>query len=176
MSLITLKEITPFLAVFSPIIAILISGLWSNRSLEKLKARIQSSQTVVAKRVELYSNIQEPLNEIYCYIKRVGSWKEYTPEDVIDLKRSVDKKIYSSLPFWSEEMRKTYFEFMDICFETNRGHRINAGIIADPSKYRELQSWKPEFEDYFCGSYSESKLDEMNIKLMSAFSKDFGVK
>ena len=169
------KNYAPLLAVFSPIVVIILSGLWFNRSLEKLKSRLQTSQAIVQKRSEVYSEIQEPLNHIYCYIKRVGKWKSLTPEEVINSKRLVDQKMHTTRPFWSKAVRDVYEEFMQVCFVTNRGHTVNAGIVAEAAKYQDLDSWESEFIDYYAGSFDESRLDQVNDKLMAAFSKDFGV-
>ncbi|QUM85465.1 hypothetical protein [Moritella sp. 28] len=168
-------KVAPILAIVSPIIVLLISGLWFNRSLEKLKSRLQASQAIVEKRANIYVDIQEPLNDIYSYIKRVGKWKTLTPSDVIECKRKVDQKMHATRPFWSKQMQKSYKEFMDICFVTNQGHAINAGIVAEVAKFQELDSWESEFTAYFTGEFDESKLDKANDKLMSSLSKDFGV-
>lgn len=169
------ETIVPILAVFSPILALLISGLWFNRSLEKLKNRLQMSQAIIQKRAEIYSEIQEPLNNIYCYIKRVGKWKDFTPKDVVEFKRLVDQKMHATRPFWSKEMQVAYKDFMNICFVTNRGHKEDAGITAEVAKYKNLDSWKEEFEDCYGGTFNELKFDQSNSNLMSALSKDFGV-
>ena len=175
MDLTTWNDLAPLLAVLSPIVVILLSGLWFNKSLEKLKSRLQTSRAIVQKRSEIYTEIQDSLNDIYCYIKRVGKWKTITPEEVIERKRLVDQKMHATRPFWSKGMRDAYKDFMDVCFVTNRGHKINAGIVAEVVKYQELDSWKDEFIDYYDGSFDESKLDQVNNKLMAALSKDFGV-
>jgi hypothetical protein len=175
MNLTSWIELAPVLAVVSPIVVLLLSGLWFNRSLEKLKSRLQASQAIVQSRAKIYTEIQEPLNDIYCYIKRVGKWKTLKPSDVIAHKRVVDQIMHATRPFWSKQMQKSYQEFMDVCFVTNRGHRINAGIVAEVAKFKELESWKYEFYAYFDGDFNEEKLDKANDKLMRSLSKDFGV-
>jgi len=175
MDLTTWKDLAPLLAVFSPIVVLVLSGLWFNQSLEKLKSRLQTTQAIVQKRAEIYTEMQEPLNDIYCYIKRVGKWKTITPEKVIRRKRFVDQKMHATRPFWSKGMQDAYKEFMGVCFVTNRGHIVNAGIVAEVVKYQELDSWKDEYIDYYDGGFDESRLDQVNDKLMDALSKDFGV-
>jgi hypothetical protein len=168
-------KVAPILAIVSPVVALFLSGLLFNRSLEKLKSRIQASQAVVEKRAEIYAEIQEPLNDIYCYIKRVGKWKTLKPSGVIERKRKVDQKMHATRPFWSKQMQESYKEFMAVCFVTNRGHTINAGIVAEVAKFQELDTWESEFIAYFSGDFDESKLDKANDKLMSSLSQDFGV-
>lgn len=165
----------PMLAIISPIIVLLISGLWLDHSLEKLKSRLQKSQAIVQKRAEIYSEIQKSLNNIYCYIKRVGKWQEFTPKQIVECKRVLDQEFHATRPFWSKEMWNAYEEFMRACFVTNRGHKSNASIIAEVEKYKELDSWDDRFTDYYHDGFSESKLDEANDNLMNALSKDFGV-
>lgn len=168
-------DYSPILAIFSPIIVLLLSGLWLNRSLEKLKSRLQKSQEIVKKRAEIYSEIQEPLNNIYCYIKRIGDWKEFTPKDIVEYKRVIDRSFHVTRPFWSKEVWKAYENFMNTCFVTNRGHKVNAGIIAEVAKYEKLKSWDDGFTDCYHDGFDQPKLEKANDNLMNALSKDFGV-
>ena len=157
-------------------IAIFCGGCFFNVVLEKVKSKHQLSHSIIEKRANIYAEIQEDLNNIYSYIKRVGKWKDLTPEQIIECKRKVDQKIYSTKPYWSKEMFKSYNGFMKTCFETNRGHAQNAGIIAEIDKYKEKELWSSDFEAYFSkNDYDEGQLDWANNKLMDALSKDFGV-
>lgn len=169
------KELAPIFAVLSPIFVLLLSGLWLNKSLEKLKSRLQLNHAIIQKRADIYAEIQEDLNSIYSYIKRVGNWKALTPMDILEHKRKVDQKIHSTKPYWSKDMLNNYNYFMKTCFVTNRGHKIDAGIVAEVDKYKKLDSWNGDFEIHFDGIFNETTLDKANDNLMSALSKDFGV-
>lgn len=174
MASIDLTKISLLASIVSPILLIILSFL-INIFLEKNKSRLQVNQTIFKKRVEIYDEIQEPLNNIYCYIKRVGKWKEFTPESIINYKRVIDQKFHATRPFWSKGMREAYDSFMDTCFITNRGHKSNASIIAEVAKYKELDSWDDTFIDFYHDGFNKSKLDKANDHLLNALSKDFGV-
>lgn len=170
-----LKEVAPTVSLYSPLIITLITGFWIHRRLEKYKSKLLIDQSVIKHRAEVYFNIKGDLNTIYSYIKRVGNWKELTPDEIIDLKRKVDREIYCTKPFWSKGLINQYSNFINTCFETNRGHGKDAAIIGSVVKYSDLPNWDRRFEDFFTGGFSEDKLDKSYELLLTSFSKDFGV-
>ncbi len=174
----TLDETVKIVKIISPFVTLLtvyIVGVWLNSRLENLKSRLQLDHIIIKKRADIYAEIQEDLNDIYGYLKRVGAWKDLVPKDIVARKRKVDKKMYVTRPYWSKEMFSSYEAFMGVCFVTNRGHKRDAGIIGDIKMYQGLKNWEQEFEGSFELGFDESKLDKSNKKLFQALSKDFGV-
>jgi hypothetical protein len=170
-----LKEIAPTVSFYSPLIITFITGFWIHRKLEKYKSKLQIDQSIIKYRTDAYFKIRGDLNTIYSYIKRVGNWKELTPKEVIALKRTVDREIFCTKPFWSKELIEQYLKFINICFETNRGHGKDAAIIGNIDKYNDLPNWNNDFDDLFTDGFSEVKLDNSYESLLNTFSKDFGV-
>ena len=170
-----LKEIAPTVSLYSPLIITFIAGLWINRRLERYKAKLLVDQSVIKRRADTYFKIKDDLNTIYIYIKRVGGWRDLTPEKVIELKRKVDKEIYCTKPFWSKELINKYLDFMNVCFKTNRGHGRDAAIIADVTKYNDLPGWDGNSNELFSDGFSEEELDKSYELLLNAFSREFGV-
>lgn len=170
-----MKPFEPFLSVLAPIIAVLLTGKWLNINLEKVKNKLEHGQSITNKRMELYSEIKDDLNNVYSYIKRVGNWKDQTPDKIIDTKRVLDQKMYTSLPYWTTELFASYTLFMDVCFETNRGHKENAGLRAQKSKYMKLDNWSNRFDDCFVDGFDEAKLDAKYLQLVNSFAKNFGI-
>ncbi len=170
-----LKDIAPIVSAIMPLIVVVLAGYWLNKRLENIKSRLQLDQSIIQKRAEIYAEIQDDLNKIYSYIKRVGKWKELTPEEVLDSKRTVDQKFHTTKPYWSSSTFQQYENFMDICFETYRGHGKDAGIKADIDQYKSLSKWKSSFAGFFVGGYDSTLLDKANADLMAALSKDFGI-
>jgi len=158
-----------------PLIVVLLTGWWLNKRLENIKSRLQLDHSIIQKRAEIYAEIQDELNNIYSYIKRVGKWKELTPVTILESKRLIDQKIHTTKPYWSKNTIEQYEEFMNVCFKTFRGHGKDAGIKANIDRYKALPNWQETFTDSFVSGYDESSLDEINNKLMSALSKDFGI-
>ncbi len=170
-----LIEMSPFISAIMPLIIVLISGLWLNKKLENIKSRLQLDHSIIQKRAEIYSEIQDDLNNIYSYIRRVGKWKEFTPEKILQSKRLVDQKFYTTQPYWSKNTINKYKELMYICFKTHRGHTQDAGIRANVEKYKSLSNWKDSFENSFISDYDESHLNKIHGEFMEILSKDFGI-
>lgn len=130
---------------------------------------------IIQKRADIYAEVQEDLNKIYSYIKRVGFWKDYTPECILQSKRIVDQKIHSTKPYWSKNTIEKYQMFMAACFQTFRGHGVDAGIRADVEQYKNLANWQPAYTESFVSIFDKAELNTSYNNLMDALSKDFGI-
>ncbi|GAA6167548.1 hypothetical protein [Sessilibacter corallicola] len=170
-----LIELAPVISAFMPLFVIFLTGLWASKRLEKIKSRLQIDHTIIKKRAEIYSEIQDDLNDLYSYILRVGKWKELTPPDILEKKRNIDQKLYSTNPYWSQCTMKNYEKFIKICFKTYRGHGKDAGIRAEIEKYKGLANWEPRFNESFVDGYDEAELKKANKNFMESLSKDFGI-
>ncbi|MEZ9470456.1 hypothetical protein AB4211_08610 [Vibrio lentus] len=165
----------PLISAVMPLCVVLLTGYLINTKLENVKSRLQLDHSIIEKRAETYALVKDDLNDIYSYIRRRGNWKEHTPEIIIGHKRTLDKAFYSTKPYWSNGAFSAYESFMKVCFKTNRGHGLDAGIIAEVNNYKNLDHWNDCFNDCFESGYDKAKLDEANKSLMEAFSKDFGI-
>lgn len=170
-----IKEIAPIVSLYSPLIITFLTGFWIHKRLEKYKAKLLIDQTVIKYRADTYFKVKDDLNTIYSYIKRVGSWKEHTPERIIEFKRTVDREIYCTKPFWSHQFIEKYSQFMNTCFQTNRGHGKDAAIIGNIIKYNDLPNWNADYVDLFTDGFSEEELDKSYDVLLNTLSKEFGV-
>jgi len=171
----TLIKMAPVISAIMPLIVILITGIWVNNRIEKLKDRLQMNQSIIQKRAEFYSKIQDDLNNIYSYIKRVGSWKNQTPISILQSKRLVDQKFHTTKPYWSKNTMSEYQKFMAVCFQTYRGHGLDAGIRAEVEHYKTLQNWESSFSDSFVSDFNSELVGSAYDKFMDALSKDFGL-
>ena len=165
------KVIGPLL---TPIVVVIV-GFFIQRTIAKYVARATLDHAIIDKRAEIYSTVEFGLNDIYCYIKRVGNWKEKTPADIIEAKRAIDRIMYASKPYWSTELFNCYRDFMYTCFDTYRGTNKDAGIIAEQNKYKSLKTWRGSFSSFYAPGFDEDKLDKNFARLEWAFSLDFGI-
>lgn len=170
------KDYSPIIPVLGSLLSALLVGIWFNSRLEQLKSRLQLDHSIIKKRADFYAEIQNDLNYIYSYIKRVGRWKELTPGDVLESKRIVDQRFHTTRPFWSEQAFSAYEHFMDTCFKTYRAHGLDAGIIADITQYQDLPTWKQEYTDSFEQGFELTLLEGAYLNFMEALSKDFGTR
>lgn len=171
----SLLEYEPLISAFMPLLVIILTGIWVNKRLEKIKSRLQLDHSIIEKRAEIYASVQDDINTIYSYILRVGEWKSNTPGDILECKRKVDKTFHSTKPYWSKEAFEAYEHFIKVCFKAYRGHGKDAGIIAKVERYQMLDNWQPSFLCSFENGYEKEKLMTANQSLMTALSKDFGI-
>ncbi|MDD9197608.1 hypothetical protein PVK62_17470 [Aliivibrio sp. S3MY1] len=171
----SLLKYAPLISAIMPLVVIIMTGIWVNTRLEKVKSRFQLDHSIIEKRATIYASIQEDFNKIYSYIRRVGDWKELTPNDILESKRKIDRIFHSTKPYWSKESFKAYEQFMSVCFKAYRGHGKDAGIIAKVERYQSLSNWESIFSECFESGYDKDKLVQVNKELMESLSKDFGV-
>ena len=171
----SLLKYAPLISAFMPLLVIVLTGFWVNKRLEKIKSRLQLDHSIIEKRAAIYASVQDEINTIYSYILRVGDWKEYTPTDILECKRKVDKTSHSTQPYWSKEAFEAYQQFIKVSFKAYRGHGKDAGIIAKVERYQRLDNWKPSFSESFESGYDKERLIAANQSLMSSLSKDFGI-
>jgi hypothetical protein len=103
-------------AAATPLI-VLLGGFWLNGRLKKLEHAQWSTQKVIERRISAYDQIAGTANDLYCYFCYVGYWKELKPSDVIELKRKLDKAVYTNVPLFEPKFKELYDELMKILFE-----------------------------------------------------------
>jgi hypothetical protein len=72
-------------------------------------------------RFDHYEQAAGLLNDMYVYFLYVGKWKEYTPEDIVERKRDVDKILYSSGPVFSDNLIARYNDLIAEMFQPFQG-------------------------------------------------------
>lgn len=106
--------------VLGPLIAA-IFGLWILRITKRLEHAQWRNQKLIEKRIELWDKIGPFVNDIYCYCMRVGSWKGFTPPEIISKKREADKLVHLSRPYFTSKFSRQYQTLIAACFETYQG-------------------------------------------------------
>ena len=181
-------------AVTVPIL-VLVFGWLANRSLKRLETRQAANQNLIEKRIQVYDLMSEDLNSTYCFFLRIGHYKEITPDEMIEIKRRVDRRAHTQRPFFDPAHQRHYLDFMDTCFRTHTGVAQHAKIRADPSMYRaefaELRTpwnnaWDPMFVDDLAADRGTTDLeaadratrrvvDDSYEALMDSFSTQMGM-
>lgn len=133
-------------SLITPVL-VLILGIAINNS-------IKTAERSTSLRSEIYKTVGGDLNDIYSYLAFVGGWKDFTPIEIIEKKRSVDKAIYTYKPFFSNELFSTYQQFMNEAFAAYGGAgndaRIRSDIkTSDGDRTIHSKEWKAEWEDRF---------------------------
>lgn len=103
-------------------------------------ARRQSRNELLLKaRFEAYNKIAPDLNRMMCYLTFIGTWRDDSPLEIIELKRRLDANFHVVAPLFSPEVETAYRELMDLSFATFGLWGKDAVIRS--GAYRRSQSW-----------------------------------
>lgn len=116
-----------FVSFLTPLVVLLV-GVWVRKLLEKLESAQWVNQTVIEWKMRAYEEMAPALNDVFCYMLYVGSWKELTPPKILETKRFLDKKIAVLGPLFSDGPHVALREFMDLCFKTWRRAQLGRGV------------------------------------------------
>jgi hypothetical protein len=93
-------------------------------SQEKRSPRTEGAANVrnaAQNRLVVWREASPILNDIYVHYMYIGRFKEITPRDLINYKRSVDRSMYSNEALFSPNYMGAYLDFMKAAFATYQG-------------------------------------------------------
>src|SRR5882672_4946237 len=71
--------------------SVVLFGLFVNQRIKYLESELQLNQSLISKRIALYEQLREPLNNIFCACYYVGNWRSRTPPDLLKARRMCDE-------------------------------------------------------------------------------------
>lgn len=107
-----------------------------------LTRRQSRNELLLNARIEYYREIAPDLNRLMTYMMFIGTWRDMTPEEVIDLKRRLDATFYVAAPLFSTPVTSAYEIFMNRCFAPFGLWGADALIKSSP--YRRRVSWQAD--------------------------------
>ena len=120
-------------AIATPLVVLVLGFVLTRRQArneELLKARIDYYRVLVPK-----------LNQLMCYMTFIGTWRDLSPVQVVQLKRELDHEFHCAVPLFSEPVALAYETYMDACFRTFNDWGSDPRILS--SAYRRRQAWRP---------------------------------
>jgi hypothetical protein len=153
-------------------IAVLVIGIM-------ISSNMKETERLGGLRVDIYRQIGGDIQDIYCYLAFVGNWKEQTPLNVIEHKRSLDRTMYTYQPLFSTRLFEAYQKFIGEAFATWQGAGQDARIRSAVATVRgdravHIAEWKPEWAQRFTGEDNKMK-QEMALKdFMQQLAVDLG--
>ncbi|WP_028857477.1 hypothetical protein [Psychrilyobacter atlanticus] len=169
------KIIIDIIVPFATPIIILLLGIWAKNIAINYEKRASLNDRIIKKRVDIYETIGKDLNDIFVYLLQVGDWKEFSPNQIIEKKRDIDRNMYISRPYWSDSAFLSYTEFMNIAFETYTGVGSNAKIKTNTYQLKTLPNWEESWEKLFSNVPTEMKvIIEKYSLLIKNLSSEFG--
>lgn len=159
--------------------SIFLVGIIVSLSIERLKRQMEHKNFIIEKQFETYQVLGRKLNTLLQYCTYVGSWKNNTPDEVINIKREIDTIFFSASPILSDSVAQAYNGFISACFDVKLGKGTQIKIKANYERFEKNSNWKPEWREYFVdpvslklssGSYRRDVVQVKYSELMAAFS------
>jgi hypothetical protein len=156
-------------------IALIIIGFIVKSIASNHEKRASLHNRIIEKRVDVYESVGKDLNDIFSFVARVGSWKEFSPKEILDKKRAIDKIMYVNRPYWSDVAFTSYIDFMTYVFEVYTGTGEDAKIRSEADKFKSSTNWDESWKNYFSDKeYNQKETWKKSRELMKNLSNDFG--
>jgi hypothetical protein len=164
-------------AVLGPVIIVILAIRFS-RFKKRLIGQYQSNQKLIEKRIEVYERIGPKLNDLLGFFCYTGDWKDFTPMDIMRLKRELDKEITINTPLFSDDLHERYDAFVRLCFVAHAGWEHQEKIKSQYAMRKEhMPEWNEEWVPFFdTNNVVEGiKMKERYDELMEYFKKEVNI-
>jgi hypothetical protein len=153
-------------------------GYYVNKTLAQQREKKRDSEKLIQKRLEIYSKIALPLNEIYCYVQDVGDYKALNPDIILKNKRISDRLFHMYRPIWRKKTIYAYKKFSGASFTLFNGSGTDAKIrtVSKEKKAAEKLGngkWRTEWAERITEE-RDPDYHRAFVELMNAFSFDLG--
>jgi hypothetical protein len=164
-------------------------GVLINRTGRRVENAQWSNRRVLDRRLELYDDMAEPLNDLYCFFRLVGGFREIKPPRALELKRELDKIFHVNRFLFSPRFAELYEQLMQTYFRTFTGTGQSAKIkspVDIQQRERTVAHWKQEWDALFDPSAFAAttmqalsryvtSVDVVHNALMTEFAEEVGV-
>lgn len=145
--------------LLGPLVAA-VFGIWVMKLTKRIEQNQWRNQKLIEKRIAIWDEIGPIVNDIYCYCKRIGSWKEMTPKDIIAKKRIADKAADISRPYFSDQFFWAYKNFTGATFVPYQAHGTDAKIRSVLWEHRNAsRAWQEGWDLLFSEDFDLDTLE-----------------
>jgi hypothetical protein len=176
--------------ILTPVLLVAL-GVLINRTARRVENAQWANRRVLDRRLELYDDMAEPLNDLYCFFHLVGGFREIDPPKALALKRELDKLFHVNRFLFSPRFSDLYEQQMTTYFRvytgTGKPAKIKSPIHfqrAERTKARWHSEWEPLFDpeaqlaegDFEGLRRYLASVDYAYTTLMTAFAEEVGVR
>jgi hypothetical protein len=177
--------------VLTPLLLVAL-GVLINRTARRVENAQWANRRVLDKRLELFDDMAEPLNDLYCFFRVVGGFRDIDPPCALELKRKLDKLFHVNRFLFSPRFSELYEQLMGTYFRTFTGTGRPAKIKSPiwlQRRERTEAHWKREWEnDTFDPDMQFAETDREAMRsyllgverahntLMTRFAEEVGVR
>lgn len=144
--------------------------------LDERQPYLRRGEQILSEKQKIYPNIGDYLNVIYVYVADVGDFRRFTPRQIVETKRQVDRLFHMYSPYWSRRTKDAYSRFMNAAFTMHVAIGTDAGINSPTSEKKAAfaaddKNWDPTWDGLFTGS-RHPELGRRYYTLVSSFMED----
>lgn len=152
-------------------LALVFIGVIIRRFERRLEGQIEAMRFGRNWKKEVYDEMSNDLNSLFCAFNYVGDWRRMSPDEIIQAKRQIERKFYAYAPIFSESTIQKLDALMRAAFVVERGRQEALLIRANVDRYSESAiQWREEDRAKFVNSSERIKRQEFN-----SFFDDFRV-
>lgn len=180
----SLEAVKLVVGVLTPI-SVAGFGWFISRRLKRFELLQWSNQKLIEKRIAVYDLVGPQINKLYCFFMWVGTWKETSPVEVLQIKRDLDRTMHVYGHLFDHSVFSAYREFIDTLFDTFQGVGADAKIRSflssldgDRTNHCAYE-WQPAWEEKFASPERAPSLHEIETRhttLLKAFAQSMGVR
>jgi hypothetical protein len=145
-------------------------GFFVARTGRRLERVQWANQTVITRRLDIFSQVAPKLNQLLCFATFVGGWKEIDPRRAISLKREIDETMYANRVLFSDQLFTAYQGFMASLFAmyatTDADAHLRAPVACGWGDRRNMPWWNQEM----AGLFSAEQAGDMG-EIQAAYDK-----
>ena len=167
-------------SVATPVVVVGL-GVVVTQAARRVEEAQWSNRKLIEKRLELYDMMAGPLNDLYCFFRTFGQFREVTPPIAIKRKRALDKAYFASKFLMTPEFSKLYEEFIKgACFDPGKYQGEDAKLRSTIARQKaERGRWDDAWDGLFVTDPAEVRTDDSveaaYEALMQRFAADCGV-
>ncbi len=138
-------------ALATPLVVLVLGYMFTKKQ--------SRSEGLLNARFEYYERLAPQLNTLMCYMTFIGDWNRHSPDQVVKLKRSLDRQFYCALPLFSSPVGEAYRSFMNSCFQTFNAWGKEP--LINSSAYRRREAWNAAagWESHWDGMFLKGDRD-----------------
>jgi hypothetical protein len=155
-------------------------GVVVSRAARRLEHTDWANRVLIERRLALYSEMAPLLNDLYCFFRFVGHFRDIAPPDAIERKRGLDKTFFINRFLMDAKFSILYSDFMNSCFETYTGAGQGVKLRGTRRIHRlQREFWEEAWNDCYVTDSSKvvspGTIEVRYEALMSFFAREIGV-
>lgn len=155
-----------------------------DRAVQRLEAAERANRRVLDLLIEVHERMAPELNDLYCFVRLRGHFRDIDPPDALQRKRSCDRLFHVHRHLFDDDFRARYQDFVEACFAHFGDPGVEArirGSRADLRRERGASApWDAAWDALFeaepeDGPQQRQAQEDAYRRLMDAFARQLGL-